>query len=180
MDFDVEPLADAIRDRLLTVEKDEPGLLAERYAQLDGEQRDPAAALARDAVDAIVAPALWARAIGPTYDTTQLADKLGISRQALAQRVTHHSVLALRGSRSRIYPAWQVDWHYGFRPIVATILRRWYQAEPEVEPETIAVWATTPVPSEHGPVRPGELIESGKDDELVLAMLDDAIARRTR
>jgi hypothetical protein len=182
VDIDVEPLVDAFRDRLLVVEKDEPGLLAERYSQLedDEHQLDPTATLARDAADAVVAPAQWARAIGPTYDTTQLVDKLGVSRQALAQRVAYHSLLALRGGRSRIYPAWQIDWRDGIRPIVATILRRWYQAEPQVEPETIAMWAATVVPTERGPVRPGELVEAGEDDELVLALLDDTIARRTR
>jgi hypothetical protein len=76
---------------------------------------------------------------------------------------------------------WQFGGPGGVWPIVPVILRRWYQAEPEVEPITIALWPNTPssVTEESG-VRPGHLISEGERHDLVLALLDETIARRTR
>jgi hypothetical protein len=180
----IDTLTAAIRDHLCIAEKQDPGVLEDAYETVAADggfmEAELIGVLAQDAVNAIIAPALWRRAIGPTLDTSQVSAKLGISRQALAQRVTHRSLLALPGRRTRRYPSWQFG-SDTIRPIVATILRRWYQAEPQIEPETIAVWAATPVPSGRDqPVRPGELIASGTGDAVVLALLDDTIARRTR
>lgn len=80
--------------------------------------------------------------LGPFYDTAGVTGWLGISRQALHQKVKTHQVLACTtGERQRVYPAWQFS--TDGRPILGLpqILR---VLLPATDPWTAAIWLTTP------------------------------------
>lgn len=81
--------------------------------------------------------------LGPFYDTTGVIGWLGISRQALHQKVKSHQVLACTtGDSQRVYPAWQFT--TDGRPLVGLpqVLHALLRA---TDPWTAAIWLTTPV-----------------------------------
>lgn len=73
----------------------------------------PPDALARRILRAVPMPSPWNGAIGPFYDSAQMAAALGgISRQALAERRQRRTVLALRTADGVfVYPSFQVAHH---------------------------------------------------------------------
>lgn len=80
--------------------------------------------------------------LGPFYDTSGVTGWLGISRQALHQKVRSYQVLACTtGDSQRVYPAWQFT--TDGRPLVGLphVLRVLLQA---TDPWTAAIWLTTP------------------------------------
>ena len=138
------------------------------------------AEIGRRAADWVVAPVRWRIAVGDVLDTRQLAELLDVSRQAIASRVSSGSLLALPGRGTRYYPAWQLDAsQHQVRPLVAELLRTWRRIEPDVEPLTIAAWATTP--NELLDDRPpAEVIASEDADDAVVHAAAAAADRRTR
>lgn len=80
--------------------------------------------------------------LGPFYDTTGLARWLGISRQALHQRVKSHQLLApVTADGQRVYPAWQFapdgSTLQGFSAVLRVLLSG-------IDEWTAAIWLTTP------------------------------------
>jgi hypothetical protein len=62
--------------------------------------------------------------LGPFYDTTGLTHWLGVTRQALADRVRRGSLLACRTEDGHlVYPAFQFDGSGAIRPGLAPVLK---------------------------------------------------------
>jgi hypothetical protein len=126
------------------------------------------AEIGRRAADWVVAPVRWRIAVGDVLDTSQLAELLNITRQAIASRVASGSLLALPGRGTRYYPAWQLDVaNHRVRPLVAELLRTWRRFEPDVEPLTIATWAMTQNEL-LGDRSPAEVVAAEDEDEAVV------------
>lgn len=60
-------------------------------------------------VGAALAPKIWAEVVGERFDTAQLVQMVGITRQALAKRVAGGTLLGLPGKGTTFYPSWQFD-----------------------------------------------------------------------
>ncbi len=126
----------AILDRLAAgVHQRLANLPAEQAAQVDPDW------VAAAMLDAIPTQHPFA-ALGPFYDTAALVRWLGITRQALHQKVKGRQVLACTtGDGQRVYPAWQFS--PDGRPLsgLAEVLDILLRA---TDPWTAAIWLTTP------------------------------------
>ena len=109
---------------------------------------------------------------GPFYDTTGLTKWLGVSRQALADRVRRGSLLACRtGEGHLVYPAWQFGRDGSLRDGLAPVLR----AFAGVDGWAVAAWLTTPAPALRDMSALDWLVVAGDDRAAVVAL-----AARTR
>lgn len=132
----------------------------------------------RGAARHAVAPIVWRSAVGDVWDTSKVTELLGVSRQALAQRIQSRTLLGLRGRGTTLYPTWQFDAERrAVRPIVAALLAEFRNAQ-GVEPWTVASWATTPQTELRGNT-PAELLMKGAPEYEydVLAAANHSAAR---
>jgi hypothetical protein len=98
----------------------------------------------REAARQAVAPVIWRAALGEVWETGQVTELLGVSRQAVAQRVRAGTLLGLRGRGTTLFPAWQFDsQRRAVRPIVGALLAE-FRTGRDTDPWTIASWAMTP------------------------------------
>lgn len=82
--------------------------------------------------------------LGPFYDTTGVSRWLGITRQALHQKVKASQLLALTtGDGQRVYPAWQFT--PDGRPLAGLVDLLRILNPAAGDPWTVAVWLTRPV-----------------------------------
>lgn len=137
-------------------------------AQLDPEAfGDP-----EDVADAMVAALplghVFDEITGPFYDTSGLTRWLGISRQALHQKVARHAILACPlDDGGVVYPTWQFLNSGATIPSLAGVLAT--LAEGNDDPWMIALWMRAP--SEHlDGDRPSEWLRQGRDPQQVIAM----------
>lgn len=80
--------------------------------------------------------------LGPFYDTTGLSRWMGISRQAVHQKVKNHQLLApVTGDGQRVYPAWQFTPDGKTVPGLSAVLRILL---PNTDQWTASIWLTTP------------------------------------
>ena len=113
--------------------------------------------------------AAWSTAIGDRLDTSQVCDMLDVSRQALAKRQKHGSLIGLAGRRSTLFPAWQFDQvKRTVRPVVADITATFRDELGDADPALIASWATTPQHEDLEGSTPADWIASGKDAEWLV------------
>lgn len=116
----------------------------------------------------------WDAQIGPFYDTSAVVRLLGVSKQAVADRVQRRTLLAAHTAQGRIvYPTWQFA---GQRviPAVSRILAR-FRTSP-VDGWAIAAWFTTPaVMLDH--TSPIDWLTGGGDGTPVQVLADDMAAR---
>jgi hypothetical protein len=166
-----------LKDRLTT----DPTLLEDlvRFDPHEGRFDDPVM-LGQQAADMLLASTVWSRAVGPVYDTTHVAQMLGVTRQAIAERVNSGSLLALHGRRSRMYPTWQFESFgdtFEVVEIVGWLLSTWRALEPEVEPLTIAVWANSPSEWLGGDTPAARIAEH---DKAVVEAAEATARQRTR
>ena len=83
--------------------------------------------------------------LGPFYDTAGVSRWLGITRQALHQKVKADQLLALTtGDGQRLYPAWQFAPDGRPLPGLVDLLRVLNPAA--ADSWTVALWLTRPVP----------------------------------
>lgn len=83
--------------------------------------------------------------LGPFYDTAGVSRWLGISRQALHQKVKADQLLALTtGDGQRLYPAWQFA--PDGRPLLGLVDLLRVLNPAAADAWTVAVWLTRPVP----------------------------------
>ena len=76
-----------------------------------------------------------------TWTTPQVAEFLGISRQAINKRVRNRKMLGYAGSGSTLFPVWQFDIE---NKEIREEIPEFLAAFPEdVEPKMIANWAVT-------------------------------------
>ncbi len=122
--------------------------------------------------------AAWSTAIGERLDTSQVCHMLDVSRQALAKRQKHGSLVGLAGRRSTWFPAWQFDQaERSVRPIVADITAAFREKLGEVDPMLIASWATRHQHEDLEGSTPADWIENGKDPDWVVRAAHRAASR---
>jgi hypothetical protein len=115
----------------------------------------------------------WAQLTGDRVDTATLRRRLGISRQALHQRVAAGTVLAVPGAATTWYPTWQFHATDGaeleVRPVAAAILQHFRdQLGDQLSPLTIVGWAATQQPELEG-LTPADWVANDRHDAPVLA-----------
>ncbi|MGN6160229.1 MAG: hypothetical protein ACTHOG_00845 [Marmoricola sp.] len=116
--------------------------LRERLGGLEGDL--DASWVAAAMLDAIPATHPFEE-LGPFYDTAGVCRWLGISRQALHQKVKAHQILGLTtGDGQRIYPAWQFA--PDGRPLTGLVDLLRTLSPAAADPWTVAVWLTRTVP----------------------------------
>ncbi|MGH3562625.1 MAG: hypothetical protein ACRDTN_12710, partial [Mycobacterium sp.] len=105
---------------------------------------------------------------GPFYDTTGLTRWLGVSRQALHQKVARHAILACPlEDGGVVYPTWQFLDSGATIPSLAEMLAT--LAEGTDDAWMIALWMRAPNENLGGD-RPSEWLRAGRDPQRVIAM----------
>jgi hypothetical protein len=113
---------------------------------LGAMSEDQAIRLGQDAARQALAPVIWRAAAGEVLETEHVRELLGVSRQALAQRVERGTLLGLPGGRTTLYPTWQFDGH-AVRPLVTRIVAAFRDRLGNAfDPILVASWARTPQP----------------------------------
>jgi hypothetical protein len=114
-----------------------------RAAGRDVQELAEPAELARRMVAAMPLPHVWDSQVGPFYDTAGLCRWLGISRQAVHDRVRRRVLLAVTTSDGKtVYPAWQFDDAGQALPGMREVLEVFKDIPPN--DWAVAVWLTTP------------------------------------
>lgn len=109
----------------------------------------------------------FAASAADVWTTPQVAEFLGISRQAINKRVRSRKMLGYPGDGATVFPVWQFDLeNRRVRPEVPEFLAAFDEA---VEPHAIAQWSITRIDASER--TPAELLLSpdSKDDVLRLA-----------
>ena len=102
--------------------------------------------LGLDAARHALAPLIWRALVGEALDTEHVRELLGVTRQALYQRVERGTLLGLPGERTTLFPVWQFD-DGGARAVTSQIVSAFRDAlEDDYEPLLVASWAVTPQP----------------------------------
>jgi hypothetical protein len=118
----------------------------------------------------------WNDAVGPFLDTDGVRSVLGgPSRQAVADRVRHRRLLALRtaddgGGARLVYPVWQFD---GQTPatLPRVLAAAGYDPAERTHGWHVASWLSTPDPALGGR-RPRDLLAAGHADAVVAGAAD--------
>lgn len=111
---------------------------------------------------------------GPFYDTSGLTRWLGISRQALHQRVARHAILAcLLDDGGVVYPTWQFLDSGATIPSLAEVLHTLAQGSDDTW--MVALWMRAPSDDLDGDP-PSEWLRQGRDPQRVIAMAHQVAA----
>lgn len=122
--------------------------LRERLGGLEGDL--DASWVAAAMLDAIPATHPFEE-LGPFYDTAGVSRWLGVTRQALHQKVKAGQLLALTtGDGQRVYPAWQFS--PDGRPLTGLVDLLRILNPAAADPWTVAVWLTRPLEGERSAV----------------------------
>ncbi len=98
----------------------------------------------RRAARAALAPLIWSARLGQTLNTTEVAEHLRVSRQALAKRQASASILGLPGRGTTLYPVWQFTPALDqVRPEVRQILKIFVAETGSLDAYAVAAWMTT-------------------------------------
>ena len=160
-------LLESFHQRLSSLFREKDYLLG----RVDDEQ---ARELGRRAAETVFAPLAWSEAVGDRWSTTEAAEFLDVTRQALHDRLKRGTLLGVPGRGVTWFPTWQFDIaRREVRPVVASMLRALRQLERPLEPVEIAAWAQQPR-SDLDDLAPADWIAAENADEQVLAA-----ARRT-
>ena len=146
----------------------EHGLADVLYKEVPDED---AIELGRRAARYALAPLLWRVAAGDVLNTSEVTELLDVSRQALAKRVRHRSLLAIAGRGMTYFPVWQFDLdRHEVRPIVKDVLQIFLETLGDVDPLMVVSWSRSPQYEELDGLTPQEWIEKGgADDALKLS-----------
>jgi hypothetical protein len=129
---------------------------------------DEAIELGQRAARYAFAPLVWRAVAGDVLNTTQVTELLDISRQAIAKRVRHRSLLAIAGRGMSYFPVWQFNFDQRtVRPVVKDILQVFHDTADQVEPLVIVSWSRSPQREELEGLTPQEWIEKGGDDDAL-------------
>lgn len=122
------------------------------------------------------APSGWNAAVGPFYGAGQIGKVLGgISRQAVADRRSRRTLLALRTADGPwVYPTFQFDEHHEVVPGLPAVIQ--ILAESGVDDWTLAGWLVSPMRSLGGST-PVAWLRAGNDLERLQALARDAARR---
>lgn len=151
----VEGLAD-LQERV-------PGL----HEAVDDLDREAARAYGHDAGQRALAALVWRVMAGEAITTEQARVLLGISRQALHQRVASGTLLGLPTARTTLFPTWQFE-DGRVRPVVAALLGAFLRRlGGDVDPRMVLSWATTPQPELKDETPAEWLVRHGDDEPLL-------------
>lgn len=141
-------------------------------AQLDPEAFGDPERIADAMVAALPLGHVFDEVSGPFYDTAGLSRWLGISRQALHQKVARHAVLACPlDDGSTVYPTWQFLDSGATIPSLAEVLAT--LAEGSDDAWMVALWMRAPSENLDGE-RPCDWLRNGGDPQQVIAMARQA------
>lgn len=144
--------------------EDEQGVVGLLGQLSDGEAMN----LGREAARRALAPLVWRAVVGDVLDTTQITELLAVSRQAVAKRVRHHSLLGIPGRGLTYFPTWQFDLdRREVRPCVKDVLEIFAEALGHVDPLLIVSWSRSPQQDELEGLTPQEWISKGESDEAI-------------
>jgi hypothetical protein len=118
--------------------------------------------------------------LGPFYPTSSVTKWLGITRQALDQRVRARKLLGCptADGGQRVYPVWQFTEDGHCIPHLAAVLDALYLGIDD--PWTWATWLAAPVPGRFNGVPAYRWLAQGHDAEPVLAEARRTAARLAR
>ena len=151
---------------------------AELLGKLDD---DEAMRLGRRAAGEVLAAARWSQVVGDRLDTSQVAQLLGVSRQALAKRQNTGSLLGLPGDGTTWYPTWQFDIDGArIRPEVRDLIGAFRDRLDDIDPLVIAAWATTHQDEDLAGETPAQWLRAGRDATQLRQAAERASARLSR
>lgn len=151
---------------------------AELLGKLDD---DEAMRLGRRAAGEVLAAARWSQVVGDRLDTSQVAQLLGVSRQALAKRRNTGSLLGLPGDGTTWYPTWQFDIDGArIHPEVRDLIGAFRDRLDDIDPLVIAAWATTPQDEDLASETPAQWLRAGRDPDQLRQAAERAAARLGR
>ena len=135
--------------------------------EIDEIDADEARDLGTKAAEEAIASARWSRLVGDRIDTSEAAELLGVTRQALSKRQTSGSLLGLPGRGTTWYPTWQLDIDkMEIRPEVRHIIGAFRDSLGEgADPFLIASWASTAQHEDLDGLSPAEWLAQGNDLE---------------
>jgi hypothetical protein len=134
-------------------------------AKVDDEQ---ARELGRRGAEAAVAPLIWAEAVGERWSTTETAEFLGVTRQALHDRVKRSTLLGVPGRGVTWFPTWQLNpGKRQVRPVVADLIAAFGDLDRPLEALEIAAWAQGPRVDLDG-LSPADWIAEERPDGAVI------------
>lgn len=116
----------------------------------------------------------WDEQVGPFYDTPGVVRLLGISKQAVADRVRRRTLIATITTNGRhLYPTFQFD-RARIVPRISEVAAV-FRSTP-ADGWAIASWFTTPAVTLNGQT-PAQWLRAGNDPDPVASLADDAAAR---
>lgn len=135
--------------------------------EIDEIDADEARELGTMAAEEAIASARWSRLVGDRIDTSEAAELLGVTRQALSKRQISGSLLGLPGRGTTWYPTWQLDIEKKeIRPEVRHIIGAFRDSlGKEADPFLIASWASTAQHEDLDGLSPAEWLAQGNDLE---------------
>ncbi|BBZ52968.1 DUF2384 domain-containing protein [Mycobacterium heidelbergense] len=143
-------------------------------AQLSPEAFGDPEAIAEAMVAALPLGHVFDELSGPFYDTSGLARWLGISRQALHQRIAQHAMLGCPlADGGVVYPVWQFLDSGATIPSLRAVLTA--LAEGTDDAWMMALWMRAPSDRLDGAC-PSEWLREGRDAERVVAMAREVAA----
>ena len=152
-------------------------LLDRHGALLDKLDDREAGELGRRAAEAALAPLIWREAVGERWDTTEAAQFLGVTRQALHDRIKRSTILGVPGQGVTWFPTWQFDLaRRQVRPAVPGLLKVFRDMTHPLQPVEIASWARRARP-ELDDLAPADWIAEGRPDEAATAAARHVAAR---
>lgn len=157
--------------------RDHLGRLLGRHDELLANvDESEAAILGRRAAEAALAPLIWAEAVGERWDTTETAEFLGVSRQALHDRVRRGTLLGIAGRGVTWFPTWQFDLpRRQVRPAAAKLLGVFRAMAAPLTAGEVASWARQNRAELDG-WAPADWIAAGRPDEAVVTAARHAAA----
>lgn len=135
--------------------------------EIDEIGADEARELGARAAEEAIASARWSRLVGDRIDTSEAAELLGVTRQALSKRQISGSLLGLPGRGTTWYPTWQLDIEKKeIRPEVRHIIGAFRDSlGKEADPFLIASWASTAQHEDLDGLSPAEWLAQGNNPE---------------
>ena len=106
---------------------------------------DDARALGRRSARSGLAALIWASKLGDMLNTTEVSNRLGISRQALAKRLAAGTILGIPGRGTTLYPIWQFSPSQDeVRPEIREIFQIFVDELRSLDAYTVSSWMMTP------------------------------------
>jgi hypothetical protein len=127
--------------------------------------------------EAALAPLIWDEEVGERWDTTETAEFLAITRQALHERVKRGTLLGVPGRGMTWFPTWQFDLaHRQVRSAVWAVLAVFADMDRPLAPVEIASWARRARP-ELDNLSPAEWIAAERPEDAVATAARHSAAR---